>query len=321
MTLQLVHLYGLCGLLFGWTAWGHLRAAERSPGRIGSALFWGLLALVFLAGNALPSIVVGVIAIALAALAGVGLSGAGKRGERPRELRAADALRLGHRLFVPALAIPAVTMIGVLGLKHVSIGGIPFLDPAQITLTSLGLACVTALIIACVTTRQTPDHAMREGARLLDTIGWAMLLPLMLATLGTVFAAAGVGDAMAVLMRDIVPVGSRLAVVVAYTFGMAIFTMIMGNAFAAFPVITAGIGLPLLIGLHGANPAPMAAIGMLSGYCGTLLTPMAANYNLVPAALLELPDRYGVIRAQAATGLILLLVNTALIYLLAFPQP
>jgi uncharacterized membrane protein len=159
---------------------------------------------------------------------------------------------------------------------------------------------------------------MTEGARLVNTIGWALLLPLMLATLGSVFAQAGVGEAMATLVRNLVPVDNRLAVVMAYTGGMAAFTMIMGNAFAAFPVITAGIGLPLLILGHGADPAPTVAIGMLSGYCGTLMTPMAANFNLVPAALLELPDRYGVIRAQAMTGLLLLLVNTALIYVLAF---
>ena len=47
--------------------------------------------------------------------------------------------------------------------------------------------------------------------------------------------------------------------------------------------------------------APLAAIGMLSGYCGTLLTPMAANFNLVPAALLELKDPNAVIRQQVAT--------------------
>lgn len=318
MTLQLVHLYWLCGALFAWTAWSHLRSADRSPRRWGNVAFWALLAMSFLAGDALPPMAMGIIAIALAVLAGFGLTGIGKREERPREQRAVDAARLGHRLFVPALTIPVVTIVGVLGLKHVRIGDAPLLDPAQVTLTSLGLACVAALVAACLLTRQPPAQAMREGARLLDTIGWAMLLPLMLATLGGVFAAAGVGDAMAVLMRDIVPADSRLASVVAYTLGMALFTMIMGNAFAAFPVMTAGIGLPLLVGLHGANPAPMAAIGMLSGYCGTLMTPMAANFNLVPAALLELPDRYGVIRAQAATGLILLAINTALIYLLAF---
>lgn len=104
----------------------------------------------------------------------------------------------------------------------------------------------------------------------------------------------------------------------AYTFGMAIFTMVMGNAFAAFPVMTAGIGLPLIVQRFGGDPAIMGAIGMLSGFCGTLMTPMAANFNIVPAALLELKDRNGVIRAQVPTALILLLANTALMYVLVF---
>ena len=318
MTLQLVHLYWLAGLLFAWTAVGHLRYPQQDWRRRTTALFWTLLALSFIAGDLLPPAAMGAIVIALAILAAFGLHGK-TNGEGPsQQERIDDAVRLGHRLFLPALVIPAVTVLGVLVLKHVSIAGVPLLDPAQVTLTSLGLACVIALLVACMLLRESPAVAMREGSRLLDTIGWAMLLPLMLATLGAVFAAAGVGDALSTLIRGIVPVDSRLAVVVAYTVGMASFTMIMGNAFAAFPVITAGIGLPLLILMHGADPAPTVAIGMLSGYCGTLLTPMAANYNLVPAALLELPDRYGVIRAQAATGLILLVVNTVLIYVLAF---
>ncbi len=104
----------------------------------------------------------------------------------------------------------------------------------------------------------------------------------------------------------------------AYALGMAAFTMIMGNAFAAFPVMTAGIGLPLLVVGHGADAASLAAIGMLSGYCGTLLTPMAANFNLVPAALLELDDPHGVIRAQIGTALPLLACNIVLMYLIPF---
>jgi uncharacterized membrane protein len=62
----------------------------------------------------------------------------------------------------------------------------------------------------------------------------------------------------------------------------------------------------------------MAAIGMLSGYCGTLLTPMAANFNIVPAALLELPDKNAVIRAQVPTALTLLVCNVFLLYFLMF---
>ena len=99
---------------------------------------------------------------------------------------------------------------------------------------------------------------------------------------------------------------------------MALFTIVMGNGFAAFPVMTAGIGLPLVVHKFGGDPAVVAAIGMLSGFCGTLVTPMAANFNLVPVALLDLPDRYAVIKAQAPTAAMLLVVNTALMYLLAF---
>ena len=159
---------------------------------------------------------------------------------------------------------------------------------------------------------------LQEGRRLIDAIGWAAILPLLLATLGSVFAAAGVGEAVAHVVRAVVPVESRIAVVLAYALGMALFTMIMGNAFAAFPVMTAGIGLPLLVQGHGADAAPLAAIGMLSGYCGTLLTPMAANFNLVPAALLELKDPYAVIRAQVWTALPLLAANIVLMYVIVF---
>ena len=153
---------------------------------------------------------------------------------------------------------------------------------------------------------------------MLDTLGWAALLPLTLAALGGVFAATGVGTALADLVRMVIPVESALACVLAYGIGMVLFTVIMGNAFAAFPVLTAGIGLPLLIGMHGANPAILGAIGMVTGYCGTLFTPMAANYNIVPVALLDLPRQSAVIRAQWKTGAALLAVNLLLMYFLVF---
>jgi uncharacterized membrane protein len=62
----------------------------------------------------------------------------------------------------------------------------------------------------------------------------------------------------------------------------------------------------------------MGAIGMLAGFCGTLTTPMAANFNIVPAALLELPDRNGVIRVQIPTAAILLVANTVLMAVLVY---
>jgi uncharacterized membrane protein len=148
----------------------------------------------------------------------------------------------------------------------------------------------------------------------MDDIGWAAILPQMLASLGAVFALAGVGNAVGGLVGHLIPGDSLFGAVLIYCLGMALFTMAMGNAFAAFPVMAAAIGLPLLITAHHGDPARIAAIGMLAGFCGTLMTPMAANFNLVPAALLDLKDRNAVIKAQIPTALALLAFNILLLW-------
>jgi uncharacterized membrane protein len=241
--------------------------------------------------------------------------------ERPHEERLASALQLRHRLFLPAFLIPMVTVVFALvdlAAKKYRFSIDWLISSGSATLVGLAAACVIALFAALATTRSRPALAVSEGRRLLDTLGWAALLPLVLAALGGVFTATGVGDAVAAIVANIVPTQHAFACVLAYGLGMVAFTVIMGNAFAAFPVITAGIGLPLLIRLHGADAAVVGSLGMLTGYCGTLLTPMAANFNIVPAVLLELDDRNGVIRAQWPTALMLLVVNLALMMWLAF---
>jgi len=104
---------------------------------------------------------------------------------------------------------------------------------------------------------------------------------------------------------------------VVYCLGMAIFTMIMGNAFAAFAVITAGIGIPFVFS-QGANPAIAGILGLTAGYCGTLLTPMGANFNIVPAAIMEMENKNGVILAQIPVAGAMLLVHILLMYFWAF---
>lgn len=52
------------------------------------------------------------------------------------------------------------------------------------------------------------------------------------------------------------------------------------------------------------------------GGSSALLTPMAANFNIVPTALLYLPDRNAVIKAQIPTALPLLGTNILLLYFL-----
>lgn len=319
--LRIEHFYVLLAGFLLYAGWRNLR--ER---RYVHAMFWTLLALLFAggetvlvatkAGDALPSQIAGVCVIALALLAP--RMRREHIAEAPIEQRRASAERLGHRLFFPALLIPLVTVLVVLFGESIHIGSTPMLGAGSVTLVGLALASVLAALTALAVTHQKPVMAAAEGRRLLDTMGWAALLPLVLATLGGVFAASGVGEAVASLVSAVIPADSRLACVLAYGLGMVLFTVIMGNAFAAFPVMTAGIGLPLLIQQHGAEPAILGAIGMLTGYCGTLMTPMAANFNLVPAALLELDDPNAVIRAQLPTAIPLLLVNLVLMYWLVF---
>jgi uncharacterized membrane protein len=216
-------------------------------------------------------------------------------------------------LFLPALIIPVTALLGTLLLKNSG-----WIDPKQVTLISLGAGVLVALCVCYSWLRPPALAPLQEGRRLMDSVGWAAVLPQMLAALGALFAVAGVGKVVAELAGRWLPLGSPLAAVVTYTVGMALFTMIMGNAFAAFPVMTAGIAIPLIMTRFGGDVVVMSAVGMLSGFCGTLMTPMAANYNIVPAALLELPDEYAVIRAQIPTGLLLLAANTAIMYLFVY---
>jgi uncharacterized membrane protein len=247
----------------------------------------------------------------------------GKLGGPPAEAatkaeREASARRWGNALFVPALTIPAVTLLGTFAFKGLSVNGQPLVDQKQITLVSLGIAMVVALVLGMLMLRPPLSAPITEARRLMDAVSWAAVLPQALAALGAIFALAGVGPIISGLVQRWLPLDTPFAAVLAYTLGMALFTAIMGNAFAAFPVMTAGIGLPLVVHKFGGDVTVMAAVGMLSGFCGTLTTPMAANFNIVPVALLELPDQYAVIKAQLPTALLMLAANIVIMYLFVY---
>jgi uncharacterized membrane protein len=310
-------LYLLAGAVFAAFAIGSARDATNSK-RWGNAAFWGLLAASFWFGDLLGDVGNGALVLALVIIAGSHSLGRGSKESTSIEQRECFSERYGNKLFLPALIIPFTAFVGTLLFSYTPLKDSGLIDPKSVTLVLLGLGVIIALVVGYAWLRPPGTAPLEEGRRLMDSIGWAAVLPQMLASLGAVFAAAGVGTTIGALAGAIIPSGSIFLAVLLYALGMAIFTMIMGNAFAAFPVMAAAIGVPILIqGYHG-NPAAIGAIGMLAGFCGTLMTPMAANFNIVPAALLELQDQYGVIRAQVATALPLLLVNILLIYWLAF---
>ncbi len=307
----LPQLYWLTGAMFA--AFAVLGVRDRSNRkRFGTAAFWGLMAMDFLVGDRIGDLASGGIVVALAVLAGTGQLGRGTVAIDAAR-RIAAAARHGNRLFAAALIIPAVALAGTLVLPMTGV-----VDPKQVTLVALGAGVVIALAVCFAWLRPRLSEPLDAGRTIVDAVGWAVTLPQALAALGAIFTLAGVGAVVGGGIGPLLPHGDRLAAVAAYTVGMAGLTMLLGNAFAAFPVMTAAIALPLLVGTFGGDPAPIAALGMLSGFCGTLCTPMAANYNLVPVTLLDLDDRYAVIRVQVGTAVPLLVFNTLLMNGVAF---
>ena len=302
--LTLDHVYLLCGVylvLFGVLSFGDSKNLKR----FGTGLFWLVYGITFLGGSALGNENAGWMVILMAVIVAAKQMGHGDYHETSKEEKNASAQQLGNRLLIPVLAVGVITLILAATTK---LGA----------LVSFGIASIVAIVIALAITRGAPLQTFHEGRRLIDAIGWAAILSQLLAALGSLFAKAGIGKIVSDIVASAIPTDSALAVVIAYCLGMAIFTIIMGNAFAAFAVITSGIGIPLVIVAHGANPLIVAPIAMLAGYCGTLMTPMAANFNIVPAALLEMQSKYGVIRAQIPLAISLLAANILLMYFLGF---
>jgi uncharacterized membrane protein len=310
-------LYTLAGAMFA--AFALLSAADRSnPKRFGNAAFWGLMALSLLGGDFVGNFGNGLLVLGLAGLAGFGFIGRSHPSTTSDDQRQRWSEKLGNKLFLPALIIPATALIGTLVYNYTPAGSFGWIEAKRETYVFLGLGVLLAIATIFAWLRPPAIAPLQEGRRLIDAIGWAAVLPQMLAALGVLFAAAGVGEIIGSLTRSVIPEGSIFLTVAVFGIGMALFTMIMGNAFAAFPVMAAAIGVPLLIKAYGGDPAVVGAVGMLAGFCGTLMTPMAANFNLVPAALLELKDQYGVVKAQIATALPLLALNLVIIYVAAF---
>ncbi|MFD9814595.1 DUF979 domain-containing protein [Streptomyces sp. NPDC059080] len=315
--------YWLVGLSFLVMA-GQMLTDRSNAKRLGTAAFWGLIGAGFIysswvVNGRAPAEPLGAAVLVMVVLAGCGFTGRGTpRTTTPAE-RTALAARFGSRLFVPALTIPVVALVCAVGVARLRIGGRPVLQEGSETILGLGIGAVVALVVAMVMLREKRlSVPVAAGRSMLESMGWAMLLPQMLATLGAIFQVSGVGTQVGKITTAVLPDDSLSIAVVVYCVGMFLFTLIMGNAFAAFPVMTAAVGWPVLVEhFHGNAPAVLA-LGMLAGFCGTLVTPMAANFNIVPAALLELKDQYGPIKAQLPTAGVLLGCNIVIMALFAF---
>jgi uncharacterized membrane protein len=284
-------------------------ADRTNPRRLGSGLFWMTLGTIFMFGGVAPHWLTGLLVLFLVALDGFGQVRRGSVETDPVE-QAEHARRLGNRIFIPVLAIPIVTFSFAMIFRWRG------MDVNRGALVGLGFGGLAAMLACLKLTGSKARTLMNEGRRLNEAMGAVNILPQLLASLGVIFTAAGVGKVIAQGIQQVIPANNLFLLVLANCLGMALFTIIMGNSFAAFPVIASGVLVPLIITPFGVNPAMAAIITLTAGSSGTLMTPMAANFNIVPAALLNMRDQYGVIKFQLPYALTMWSFHVLLLWLL-----
>jgi uncharacterized membrane protein len=285
-------------------------ADRANPHRIGSGFFWLVLGIVFAFGHVFPHWLTGLLVLVMVAIDGAGRISRGNYDEATKQEQAQQARRLGYKIFLPVLVIPVVILGFAIAFKRLG------LDTNSGALVGLGFGGIAAMALGLWLTGGTARRMMQEGRRLNDAMGAVSILPQLLASLGIIFTAAKVGDIIARGIYQIVPGDNLFLLVLANCLGMALFTIVMGNSFAAFPVIAAGVLVPLIIKPFEVNPAMVAIITLTAGSSGTLMTPMAANFNIVPAALLNMRDQYAVIKFQLPFALTIWSLHVIVMWLM-----
>ncbi|MEE1411965.1 MAG: DUF979 domain-containing protein [Bulleidia sp.] len=269
-----------------------------------TGLFWSIMGVCFIVGKYIPSYIVGFLITFTAVLTAIGGVVETTNKAPTKEETRANANRIGYKVFIPALTLALASVaFSVLGIVSGN--------------NAIGVSAILGVIAVLSITKAPAKSIITEGNRLLDNMGAVAFLPQLLSALGSLFTAAGVGTVISGFVAALVPEHAHFIACAVYCIGMALFTMIMGNGFAAFSVITVGVGIPFLIN-EGANPAIVGTLGLTAGYCGTLLTPMAANFNIMPAALLETKGKYAIIKGQAPIAIVMLIIHIVLMYFWAF---
>lgn len=267
---------------------------KENPSRVGTAVFWCSFGIVCGFGSWLPAKVSGALVLIMCLPPIFKKVKIGKTDNPTKEHTEQQFKKIGMKIFVPAFSVAVCSLFFAL-----------FSNMSSMVAITLGVVVAMILLIAYDSKQNKPVVFLKDSERFLGITGPLSMLPQLLGCLGGVFTAAGVGDVVAQLVEKIVPKGNVNIGIIVYAIGMVLFTMIMGNAFAAITVMTVGIGAPFVLA-YGANPVVIGMLALTCGYCGTLLTPMAANFNILPVAILNMKDRWGVIKKQVLVAIIML---------------
>ena len=287
-------LYIIIGLICIYAGIKNLKDDE-NPNKFGTFVFWTALGVATACAQYLPPLVEGIVVVICIIPAILKKVTPGKESAPSKEETAENFQNIGMKLFIPALCMGIFAL--VFGLAK---------PLGMSALVGTGFGVLVAIVLLMIWNKKnTPKVFLDDSERFLSIVGPLSLLPTLLAILGAVFTSAGVGTVIASLVSIIIPQGNVTIGIIVFALGMMLFTMIMGNAFAAITVMTVGIGAPFVL-QYVKNPALIGMLALTCGYCGTLLTPMAANFNIVPVAILEMKDRMGVIKKQIIPALIMI---------------
>lgn len=300
---QLVNIvWVLIGLIAFYAGIKNLRD-EENPSRVGTAVFWCTLGIVTALGTWLPAKVSGVLVLIMCMPPIFKKVKVGKTNAPTKEYTTTQYKKIGMKIFIPAFTVAVFSLCFAL-----------FTNISSMLAITIGVAVAVITLMAYNPTENKPAVFLNESERFLSLMGPLCMLPQLLGSLGGVFTAAGVGDVVSALVSKIVPEGNIYIGILVYAIGMVLFTMIMGNAYAAITVMTVGIGGPFVLALGG-DPATIGMLALTTGYCGTLMTPMAANFNIVPVAILDMKDRFSVIKNQIVVALIMFTVQVVMMML------
>lgn len=294
-------LSGVFCMYSGIRAW----TKKDSDNPIATGFFWFVLGLIVAFGRYLSHLQVGILVCLICIPAAFNRVKRNRLQAPSQEEQEANFKKVGMKIFIPALSSAVFALSIALFLKGWN------------SLIGSLIATIFGITLLLIWNKENKISTfMEEGRRFLGMASAVFIMPLLLSCLGAVFTRAGVGEVFADVFSRIIPEGNIYIGILAYAIGMVLFTIIMGNAFAAITVMTVGVGVPFVLDL-GANPLYIIPLALTTGYCGTLLTPMAANFNIVPGIYLETENKYSIIKMQVVPSIIMFIFQVGYMFIVA----
>ncbi len=183
--------YILIGLQFLYTAYRALRATDKSKS-IGTAAFWTILAVLFIAGPYIPNVINGILVLCMGALTlfkQVKIKNIIDVTDKEVE-KGSD--KYGNKLFIPALVL---AVVAVIISNWTPLGGA----------IGLGISSVIGLIAALLIIKPKLSYVLYDSDRLTQQVGTTGILPQFLAALGVLFTASGVGQVISKGISSFLP--------------------------------------------------------------------------------------------------------------------